>query len=136
MRRPKRFKLGLIAAGSLLAAAGAAVALLAVLGSRQSSAVAFSAAQQARLQRGLTAQGIPAQASVVAGEVRAQFISRGRPLLPTGSRVRIQPVTFDSRSAKTATVDAVVTGLQAGHWQLLLIKESGNWLLIGTRELR
>jgi hypothetical protein len=33
-------------------------------------------------------------------------------------------------------VNASITGPQPGRWQLLLTKESGKWLLIGTRELR
>jgi hypothetical protein len=33
-------------------------------------------------------------------------------------------------------VNASIAGPQPRPWQLLLIKENGNWLLIGTRELR
>jgi hypothetical protein len=133
----KRLKFGLAAVAGLLVAAGVAVVLLTVTGTHQgsASAVGFSSAEQARLQRGLTAPSIAAQSRVVAAEIRAQFIGRGRLLLPAGSRVHIEPATFDARSVKTATVDAIITGPKPGHWQLLLINESGNWQLIGTKRL-
>jgi hypothetical protein len=137
----KRFVFGLIAAACLLVAAGVVAALLTTTGGHKSAsqgnvpAAKFNSAQQVRLERGLTAPGIAAQSTVVAAEIRAQFVGRGRPLLPADSRVRIEPATFDATSAKTATVDAAVTGPDSGRWQLLLVSEGGNWLLLGTRKL-
>jgi hypothetical protein len=57
------------------------------------------------------------------------------PWLPTGSRVSITGSTFRAVSAQMATVDAIVSGPDAGRWQLVLAHETGRWLLIGTRKL-
>jgi len=137
----KRWIFGLAAGAGLLTAAAFAAVLVPATGGHKPairvnvSAVKLGSAQLARLERGLTAPEIAAQATVVAAEIRAQFIARGRPLLPAGSRVDIQPATFDARSTQTATVDASVSDPKPARWQLLLIKEGGNWLLIGTRGL-
>jgi len=127
-----------LGAAGLLLAVGAAIVLLTVNKSQQSataSSVKLSSAQQSRLERGLTAPSVAGELTVVAAEVRAPFMSRGQRLLPAGSRVRIEPATFKAGTVKTATVDAVLTGPHPARWQLLLINESGNWLLIGTRRL-
>lgn len=136
----KRRIFALVAAG-LVAAGALAVVLVVVTNGRKpvaradQSATGLSSAQVTRLERGLMAPGIAGQARVLAAEVRAQFIARGQRLLPARSQVKIQPTSFDVRSAQTATVDASVSGPASGRWQLLLIKEAGNWLLIGTRRL-
>lgn len=140
MAHRRRTVFSLVAAAGLVVAAGVAGAVLTLgsgheSGQTNASAVKFSSVQQVRLENGLTAPGIAAQSKVVAAEIRAQFLSRGQPLLPSGSHARVAPATFNLRSAKTATVDATVTGPEPGRWQLLLIREGGNWLLIGTRRL-
>jgi hypothetical protein len=140
MAHRRRIVFSLVVAAGLLVAAGVVGAVLALgsgheSGRTNASPVKFSSVQQVRLENGLTAPGIAAQSKVVATEIRAQFLSRAQPLLPSGSHARVGPATFDLRSAKTATVDATVTGPEPGHWQLLLIREGGNWLLIGTRRL-
>jgi hypothetical protein len=88
-----------------------------------------------RLEKGVTAHTVTSQANIVAPEVRSQFMSRGKPLLPAGSNLSINDATFHALSAQLATVNAVVRGPDAGHWQLVLVHESGQWLLIGTRRL-
>jgi hypothetical protein len=95
----------------------------------------LSSTQQTRLERGLTASTVTAQADSLALEVRSKFEDRGEPLLPAGSHVSIDPATFHMLSAQLATVDATVSGPKPGHWQLVLVRESGQWLLIGTRKL-
>ena len=95
----------------------------------------LTSAQRTRLEQGISAPAISSQATVVAAEVRAQFISAGRSMLPAGSHVQISTATLRATSAGTATVDAVVSGSAAGRWRLLLIREGGRWLLIGTRKL-
>jgi hypothetical protein len=136
----RRSVYGLIATGLVLAA-GLSVGLVAGLGGHKPgsygnrSFVSLSSAQQIRLEHGLEAQNITAQAAVVATEIRAEFLSRGRPLLPPGSEVRIEPATFAAGPSKTATVVAVVSGSAPGKWKLLLVSQGGNWLLIGTRSL-
>ena len=140
VRRTRIF--GLIAAAVVLVAGGTAVGLLATSGNPRSAARTsalvskLGSAQQARLERGLVAPNITADAAVLADEIRPQFLAKGQRLLPAGSRVRIDPATFKASSPQTAMVNASITGPQPGRWQLLLTKESGKWLLIGTRELR
>jgi len=95
----------------------------------------FSAAQRDRLEQGVVAPTVAAQASVVAAEVRSQFKKLGKPLLPPGSRLSIKPATFRAVSAQFATVTATVTGPQPGSWQLVLVQEDGQWLVLGTRKL-
>lgn len=95
----------------------------------------FTGPQQQRLEEGLTARTVAAQASVVAVEVRHAFEARGKPLLPAGSHVSISQATFHELSAQLATVDATVSGPHPGHWQLVLVREAGRWLLVGTRKL-
>jgi hypothetical protein len=137
----KRWIFGLTAVAAVLVAGGIAVVLLVLAGSPKSaarsseSAIKLGTGQQARLEHGLVAPGIKAEAGVMAGEIRGQFLARGQPLLPAGSRIRIDPATFEATSPQTATVRTTVTGPQPGHWLLLLIKEGANWLLIGTRRL-
>jgi len=99
------------------------------------AAAPFPAAQRDRLQQGITAPTVTAQAGVVAAEVRGQFEKLGRPLLPLGSRLSIDAATFRASSAQFATVTAAVTGPQPGTWRLVLIQEDGQWLLLGTRKL-
>jgi len=138
----KSWLYGGIAAGALvLAAAGLAVGLAA--GSShskspstgQASATALTSAQQARLEHGLTAAAVSAQAAVVAPNVRSQFVARGRLLLPAGTRVRIEPGTFKVTRSGIAVVAADTTGPEAGRWELLLVRDGPNWSLIGTRRL-
>lgn len=137
----KRSKYSLIAASCVLLAAGLTVGLITVSsGSRspargRASAAVFSSAQLVRLERGLTAPTVDSQAAVVAPQIRTQFLDRGQPLLPAGSRVRISSATFRFARAGLATVNAVITGPEAGRWQLILIRNQGHWLIIGTRRL-
>jgi hypothetical protein len=49
--------------------------------------------------------------------------------------VSINQATFHELSAQLATVDAVVSGPAPGRWQFVLVRESGQWLLVGTRKL-
>ena len=95
----------------------------------------FAGPQQQRLEKGITAPTVTSQASVVAVEVRHAFEARGKPLLPAGSHVSINQATFHELSAQLATVDAVVSGPAPGRWQFVLVRESGQWLLVGTRKL-
>jgi len=95
----------------------------------------FTGPQQQRLEKGITAPTVTSQASVVAVEVRHAFEARGKPLLPAGSHVSINQATFHELSAQLATVDAVVSGPAPGRWQFVLVRESGQWLLVGTRKL-
>ena|ERR1022692_3491294 len=90
--------------------------------------------QRTRLEQGIMAPTIAAQATVVAAELRTQFVSRGRPLLPLGSRLHINAASFHVTSSGIAIVNAVVSGRDPGHWQLLLIREGGQWLLIDSRK--
>jgi hypothetical protein len=83
----------------------------------------------------MTASTVAAQAGIIAVEVRTQFEQLGRQLLPQGSRLSIDAATFRAVSAQFATVHATVTGPVAGAWQLVLIRENGEWLLLGTRKL-
>ena len=87
------------------------------------------------MERGLTAPTIAGQAGLVAAEVRAQFVGRGKALLAGGSRVRISPATFHVVSAQIATLDATVSGPAPGRWQLVLVREGGQWLLIDSKRL-
>jgi hypothetical protein len=137
----KRSLYSLIAAGVLVLIAGLAVGLItAFSGSNSSqrgstSAIEFNTAQQIRLERGLTESEIGSQATIVAPEIRSQFMGRGQLLLPAGSQVRIEPATFQVTPSGIATVNAVITGSEPGRWQLLLVRDDGNWALIGTRRL-
>ena len=72
---------------------------------------------------------------MIAVGVRAAFVSRGAPLLPAGSHLEISPASFRAAGAITAVADATVTGPRPGHWRLLLVRQRGLWLLIGTRRL-
>lgn len=93
-------------------------------------------AQQADvLRRSITAPTVASEAAVVAAEIRAQFVKNGRTLLPAGSSLRIETGSFRETNAGTATVSAVVSGPAPGRWQLLLAREGGQWLVIGTRRL-
>jgi hypothetical protein len=135
----RRSAYALVIAGSLALAGGLSATLF--LGSSKPAnqktyvATAFSTAQEVRLERGLTARAIAEQAEVLAPVVRREFVGIGKPLLPAGSKVRFELSTFDERSSRTATVDAVVTGPKAGRWQVLLVSESSRWFVIGTRRL-
>jgi hypothetical protein len=91
--------------------------------------------QQARLERDIAARSVQAEANVVAPQVRAAFVQKGRLLLPAGSRLVIRRSTFRQVTSETAVVDAVVTGPSPGRWELLLVRQEGQWLLIGTRRL-
>lgn len=128
----------IIAVVGMLAFAGLGIGLAVGLSgapSSASTAVTFTAPQQLRLEQGITAPTVIAQANIVATEVRSQFEGRGKPLLPTGSHLSITASTFHAISAQIATVDAVVSGPDAGRWQLVLVHEAGQWLLLGTRKL-
>jgi hypothetical protein len=128
--------LGLVAVVILVVAGGLAAAFLTAGGGQQPAAQAnLGPAQQTQLERGLTAPAITKEATVVAVEIRGQFLAKGRRLLPAGSRILVLPSTFEATSPRTATVRATVSGPQPGHWLLLLIKEGKSWLLIGTRRL-
>jgi hypothetical protein len=137
----KRYVYVWIAAAGLLLASGLTAVLLTAHGNLKSashgnpSSAEFSSAQLTRLERGLDAQGLAAQAIVLADSIRSQVVSRGRPFLPSGSRVHIEAATFEVRSPETATVDAMVTGPMPGKWLLLLVRQGGNWQLIGTRNM-
>jgi hypothetical protein len=127
----------IVAAVGLVLLAGLGVGL--AVGLRGSSptnaATVFTVPQQQRLEKGITAPTVTSQANIVAVEVRHAFETRGKPLVPAGSHVTINQTTFRELSAQLATVDAVVSGPAPGRWQLVLVHESGRWLLVGTRKL-
>jgi hypothetical protein len=134
----RRWKLAAAIVGTLaLTGLGVALAvgLSRVPAGTVAATAAFPAPQQIHLEQGITASTVTKQASVVAMEVRSQFERRGELLLPAGSRVSIDGATFHSLSAQLATVDATVRGPRLGRWQLVLIREAGQWLLLGTRKL-
>jgi hypothetical protein len=134
----RHWKLVSITAGVLVLAglgAGLAIGLSGSTTNRAAASPGLGASQQARLEKEITAPTVTAQAAVVAAEVRSQFMSQRQPLLSPGSRLSISSATFRAVSAQMATVDATVTGAQAGHWRLVLVREGGRWLLIGTRKL-
>lgn len=120
-------------------AGGLAGALIVGHGGTPSSTAPVGAShvepQWSSLERGLTAPRIATEADTLAMELRARFVRLGKPLLPAGSRLRINPATFHSLSPRLGTVDAVVTGAEPGRWQLTLIRESGHWLVLGTKKL-
>jgi hypothetical protein len=114
---------------------GLAVGLSGTPSSPAAAAATLPAPQQVRLERGITASTVAVQASVVATEVRSQFEQLGKSLLPAGSRLSIDSATFHALSAQLATVDATVSGPSPGRWRLVLVREAGQWLLLGTRKL-
>jgi hypothetical protein len=123
-----------------LALAGLGSGLAIGLSGSSSSTTTGAAAQltppqQVRLENGITAPTITGQASVLAAEVRGQFEQQGKPLLPAGSHVTINDATFHALSPQLAAVDASVTGPTPGRWQFVLVREAGQWLLLGTRKL-
>ena len=124
-----------IAVAGVLAAAVVAGLILAVMGAKNEPLAVLTPGQAAHLERGLSAPEVSEQAAVVAAELRPQLADGGVPLLPPGSRVRVSDRTFHATSAGTGVVQAVVSGPKRGRWQLLLTKENGQWLLIGTREM-
>jgi hypothetical protein len=99
------------------------------------AAAQFTKPQQVRLEQGITAPTVTAEASILAIEVRSQFDQRGKPLLPAGSHVSILDSTFHAFSAQLATVNATVAGSSPGRWKFVLVREAGQWLLLGTRKL-
>lgn len=125
----------------VLALAGVGIGLAAGLSRPSPSHAAAATAmqltklEQARLEQGMTAPTIAAEASVLAIEVRSQFEEAGKLLLPAGSRMAINGATFHAVSARVATVDARETGPHPDHWQLMLVREAGHWQLLGTRKL-
>jgi hypothetical protein len=137
----RRWKLSLVVAGVLaLAAVGIGLGLAAGHNGAPSAVGAtaartFTLPQQKRLEQGIAASSITSQARVVAVELRSQFEGRGKPLLPPGSRIAINTVTFHELSPQLATVDATVSGPARGHWQLVLVREAGQWLLLSTTRL-
>jgi hypothetical protein len=116
-------------------ATGLAIGLSGSTAKRAASPTGLSISQQLRLEKGITAPTVTAQADVVATDVRSQFEGRDKPLLPPGSRLSIDSATFHSFSPQLATVNAVVSGPSVGHWQLVLVREAGEWLLLGSRKL-
>ena len=136
MMRHRKF---VVAIFGVLALAGLGIALAVAFSGSSSgtaaAAAAFTPPQQLRLEKGITAPTAASQADVIATELRSQFDSRGRPLLPPGSHVSINDATFHALSAQLATVDAVVSGSDPGRWQLVLVREAGRWLLLSTRKL-
>ena len=115
--------------------AGLAIGLIGSTASPAAGPAVLSAPQQARLEQVIAAPTITAQARIVAAQVRGQFEGRGKPLLPPGSHLSIDDVTFHALSPQLATVNATVTGPRTSHWQLVLIRESGQWQLLDSRRL-
>jgi hypothetical protein len=123
--------IGVLTVGS---AAAAATAELSV-SSTSLSRPGLSSSQQKNLERGINDPAVATEAEVLAAGLREQFMERGEPLLSPGSHLSIDVASFRATSGDTATVDAVVTGPATGRWRLLLIRQGGSWLLIGTRKL-
>jgi hypothetical protein len=115
--------------------AGLALGLSGSAGNPAAASAGLSSSQQVRLEKGITAATIAAQAGVVAGEERAQFEAHGKQLLPPGSHLSIETATFHALSSQLATVDAAVSGPSASRWQLVLVREAGRWQLLGSRKL-
>lgn len=123
------------AAVAVLALAGLGAGLAVGLGSSSTTAPPLTKAEQARLEQGITAPTVAAEANVLAIEVRSEFEQAGKLLLPVGSHMTINDATFQASSAQMATVDATETGPSPGHWQLTLVREAGQWQLLGTQTL-
>ncbi len=141
MSRKRRMIIAAVGALTVVGAAAAVIVIVSVMPhsagrlATRSAPGALSTVQQARLERQVTSPDISSEATVVAFGIRAAFVSRGAPLLPAGSRLQISPVSFRTTSAITAVVDATVAGPRPGRWRLLLVRQRGQWLLIGTRRL-
>jgi hypothetical protein len=136
MTRRRRLIIGIVGVVVLAGVAtGLAVRLSGPTGSPAAVSGRLTTPQQERLEKGITAPTVTAQAGVLAKEVRSQFVNQDQPLLAPGSRLSISSPTFHALSSQMATVNATVTGPQAGRWQLVLVREAGQWLLIGTRKL-
>jgi len=129
-----RWKLTAAVAG-VLAMAGLGAGLAVGLGGPSITVPPLAKAEQARLEQGIAAPVIAAEASVLAIDVRSQFEQAGKLLLPAGSHMAINDATFQAVSAQMATVDATETGPNPGYWQLMLVREAGHWQLLGTRKL-
>jgi len=129
-------------AGALLAVLVAAVIVVLSLGGSHTPASTASGpagtlppAQQSRLEHGLSDPSVAGQSAVVAAEIRTNLMNRAQPVLPAGSAVRLDLATFTVTEPDAAVVDATVSGPEPGRWQLSLVQEGGQWLVIGTRRL-
>jgi hypothetical protein len=87
-----------------------------------------------RLQQALTSDNTAAVAAVLAPEVKATYLKHALRVLPKGAQLQID-ATKMRVAGDTATVPATVRGsTEAGSWLLVLKKENGEWLLIGTEK--
>jgi len=91
-------------------------------------------ADATRLQHALASDNIDAVAAVLAPEVRATYLKHALRVLPGGAQLDID-ATKMRVAGDTATVPATVQGgPDAGSWLLVLEKQNGEWLLIGTEK--
>jgi len=133
---------GLVAAAlGLLAAIAVAVVAIVLLGSQPGEGagtsrrpVAMSQQDEQRLETDLSSPAVAAQAQALVPGLRASVLASGRPLLPSGSRVTIDPASLVVVAPGTAEVSASVHGPQQGEWSLLLADDGAGWLVYGTRQ--
>lgn len=72
---------------------------------------------------------------VVSSNISEQTEISASPLLPSGSTVAIDISTFNTAAFGLASVEATVVGSSPGRWLLYIVKEQGEWKLLGTKRL-
>ena len=100
----------------------------------KASPATLSTQDSSRLHLALTSKKSATVAAALAPEVKAAYLKNPRQLLPAGSKLDILSDEMQV-SGDTATVPAKVTGgANTGSYLLVLEKQDGKWLLIGTEK--
>ena len=134
---------GILAVAVLGVLAAIAVAVVAFVllrsqpgagGGASGSPAAMSQQDVQRLETDLSSPDVATQVQALVPGLRVSVVANGRLLLPTGSRVTIDPASLVVVGPGTGEVSASVRGPQPGQWSLFLADDGAGWLVYGTRQ--
>lgn len=96
------------------------------------SAGSIPPAVVASIEQGLPSQDPAVVAAVLAPAVRAAYLRNPAPLLPAKSLLRLDQAHAEHTDADLERVPARVTGPTPGNWVIIVVRQDGQWTVLGT----
>jgi hypothetical protein len=96
----------------------------------------FTTQDAQRISSALGSSDRSTTATVLAPELRGDFVKSGVQAVPPGSSVSVLADRFVALRPDYASVPMVVTGPRSGNFVAVLSYEQGAWLVVTTQEVR
>ncbi|MET8853400.1 hypothetical protein [Amycolatopsis sp. NPDC004625] len=91
-------------------------------------------ARAQRIERQLVSPDSNDVADVLASSVKAAYVKEPGALLPAGAMMHLDVARAEQAGQDVLRVPATVTGSTPGAWIVLVIRENGEWFVLGTEQ--